>query len=241
MLFLLLLLPFSILASELTLCYKAYYLFLPVARTCITYKQEGDKLKVSSWVRTINVGGLVKRVYNYGYAVIQIKGLTPMEFFYHQEEGSFKRRQHYLFEKSRVYVKEIHYVELTEEQERIEERVYDYTGYVDPYTASLMLYKSASKELNGTVRMFYDDKIYNIPYSVVGEEWISKEYRTLVLYVQPNVETKGLLKPKGKWKIWIDKENLFPVKMQLFFVLGSVKAILEEVKGDRELLKRILL
>ena len=241
MLFLLLFLPFSILASELTLCYKAYYLFFPVARTCITYKQEGENLKVSSWVRTINVGSLVKRVYNHGYAVIYIKSLTPIEFFYHQEEGSFKRRQHYTFKDSKIYVKEIHYVELTEEQERIEERVYDYTDYVDPYTASLMLYKSALKEPSGNLKMFYDGKTYSIPYSVVGEEWVLEKYRALVLNVQPNIKTKGLLKPKGMWRLWIDRENLFPVKMQLLFVLGSVKAVLEEVKGDRELLKRILL
>ncbi|WP_333785162.1 DUF3108 domain-containing protein [Thermocrinis sp.] len=241
MLFLLLFLPFSILANELTLCYKAYYLFFPVARTCITYQQEEENLRVSSWARTINVGGLVKRVYNYGYAVIHIKSLTPDEFFYHQEEGNFKRRQHYIFENSKIYVKEIHYVELTEKQERVEERVYDYKGYVDPYTASLILYKSAIKEKSGAVKMFYDDRIYNIPYTVVGEEQILEEYRALVLNVQPNVETKGILKPKGRWKLWIDKEKLFPVKMELLFVLGSVKVVLEEIKGDKELLKRILL
>jgi hypothetical protein len=55
------------------------------------------------------------------------------------------------------------------------------------------------------------------------------------------VETKGLLRPKGRWKLWIEKSNLFPVRMQLFFVLGSVRALLEEVKGDRDLLRKVLL
>jgi len=104
-----------------------------------------------------------------------------------------------------------------------------------------MLYKSALKEQSGNLKMFYDGKTYSIPYSVVGEEWVLEKYRALVLNVQPNIKTKGLLKPKGMWRLWIDRENLFPVKMQLLFVLGSVKAVLEEVKGDRELLKRILL
>ncbi|WP_448587833.1 DUF3108 domain-containing protein [Thermocrinis sp.] len=235
--FILLLLPISLLASELTLCYKAYFSFIPVARTCITYAQETDQLKVSSWVRTISVGGLVKRVYNHGYATVQIEGLKPLEFFYHQEEGGFKRRQHYLFKNSKIQVKETHYIELTDEVERVEERVYSYEGYPDPYTASLILYKNSSQ--NGSIKMFYDDKKYQIPYFVVGEEDMGS-YHARVVEVKPNIKTKGLLKPRGNWRLWLDKEHLFPVKMQLLFVIGSVRAVLEEVRGDKELLRRVL-
>jgi len=60
MFILLLLLPLSLLAKELTLCYKAYYAFFPVAQTCITYKLQGEDLVVSSYAKTINVGGFVK-------------------------------------------------------------------------------------------------------------------------------------------------------------------------------------
>jgi len=244
MLFILLLLPLSLLSKELTLCYKAYYLFLPVARTCITYQLEGENLKVSSWAKTINIGGLVKRVYNYGYSIIQAKTLTPKEFFYHQEEGQFKRRQHYIFKDPKIYVKETHYVELSDQVERTEEKIYDYEGYTDPYTTSLVLYKDLRKERRGTLRMFYDDRKYHIPYAVVGEDLLevqSVKYTTLVVDVSPNIETKGILKPKGRWKLWVDKENLFPVRMQLFFVLGSVRAVLEDVKGDQRLLRKVLL
>jgi hypothetical protein len=92
--------------------------------------------------------------------------------------------------------------------------------------------------------MFYDDKKYHIPYKVVGEEEIkvpAGNYYARVVDVSPNVETKGLLRPKGKWKLWIEKDNLFPVRMQLFFVLGSVRALLEEVRGDKDLLRKVLL
>jgi hypothetical protein len=131
MFLLLLLLPLSIFAKELTLCYKAYYAFFSVAKTCITYKLQGDDLVVSSYVKTINVGGFVKRVYNYGYAVISAKNLIPKEFSYHQEEGEFKRKQHYLFKNSKIYVKETHYVELTDKVEREEERVYPFEGLTE--------------------------------------------------------------------------------------------------------------
>jgi len=79
---------------------------------------------------------------------------------------------------------------------------------------------------------------------VAGEEEIkvpAGNYYARVVDVSPNVETRGLLRPKGRWKLWIEKDNLFPVRMQLFFVLGSVRALLEEVKGDRELLRKVLL
>jgi hypothetical protein len=199
---------------------------------------------VSSYAKTINVGGLVKRVYNHGYAVISAKNLTPKEFFYNQEEGEFKRRQRYIFKNSNIYVKETHYVELTDKVEREEERVYPFDGYPDPYTASLVLYKNSIQNGEGIIKMFYDDRKYHIPYKVIGEEKIkvpAGSYYARVVDVTPNVETKGLLQPKGRWKLWIEKDNLFPVKMQLFFVLGSVRAILEEVKGDKDLLRKVLL
>ncbi|MCI4458842.1 MAG: DUF3108 domain-containing protein [Thermocrinis sp.] len=244
MLLLLLLLPLSLLAKELTLCYKAYYLFFPVAQTCITYRLQGEDLRVYSYAKTINVGGLVKRVYNYGYAVISVKNLMPKEFFYHQEEGEFKREQHYIFKNSKIYVKETHYVKLTDKVKKEEERVYPFDGHPDPYTASLVLYRNSIQNGAGVIKMFYDGKKYHIPYKVVGEEGIevpAGNYYAKVVDVSPNVETKGLLQPKGSWKLWIEKTNLFPVRMQLFFVLGSVRALLEEVKGDRDLLRNVLL
>ena len=53
-------------SQELKACYRAYLFFFPVAETCITYKQENNHLKTESFVRTINIGKLVKRVYNRG-------------------------------------------------------------------------------------------------------------------------------------------------------------------------------
>ncbi|MFN4012294.1 MAG: DUF3108 domain-containing protein [Aquificaceae bacterium] len=228
--------------QELKACYRAYLFFFPVAETCITYKQENNHLKTESFVRTINVGKLVKRVYNRGGATIILPGLKPRHFVYYQEEGEFKRYQEYIFNDHKIKVKEIKYVKLSDEVERKEEKEYEYKGFVDPYTASLMLYKDSSKVNQGTVKMFYDDKEYLLPYGVKGVEVIQTplgEFKARKVEVYPNIETKGLLKPKGLWYLWIDEETNIPVRMELKFVIGSASARIERIEGDKNLLKDI--
>ncbi|ADC89699.1 hypothetical protein Thal_1067 [Thermocrinis albus DSM 14484] len=231
-------------AAELTACYTAKYLFLPVAVTCITYSQKGDKLHISSWVKTVNVGKLVKRVYNYGNALVDLNPIRPISFFYHQEEGTFKREQFYHFQNGRIKVREVKYEDLTNNIQKEEVKEYVYTGYVEPYTASLTLYANVKKTSAGKIKMFYDDKNYEIPYQVVGKELVrtpAGNFESVKVLVNPNIQTKGLLRPTGQWTLWLDDGMLLPVKMQLSFVIGSVKAELESIEGDRDLLRRVLL
>lgn len=230
-------------SQELKACYKAYLFLLPVAETCITYKQENNKLKINSHVRTINVGKIVKRVYNRGGATVELPELTPRHFVYYQEEGEFKRYQEYRFNNGRIKVVEIKYVKLSDEVEKKEEKEYEYRGFVDPYTASLILYRESAKVEKGTVKMFYDDKEYWLPYKVVGRERIETpvgSFSTRKIEVQPNIETKGLLKPKGVWYLWIDEETDVPVRMELKFLIGSASARIEKLEGDKELLANLL-
>ncbi|WP_340694624.1 DUF3108 domain-containing protein [Hydrogenobacter thermophilus] len=239
----LILLPLLSLAEELTACYRAYFFFLPVAETCITYEDKGTDLYVSSTVKTINVGKLVKRVYNRGQAIIEKNPLSPINFKYYQEEGEFKRYQEYVFKNGKIYVKEIKYKKLSDEVERSEDKVYQYSNYVEPYTASLLLYRDSAIKSYGTILMFYDDKDYVLPYSVIKREYTETPagiFNTRVVEVYPNINTKGLLKPKGKWYLWLDEETYIPVKMQLSFVIGSTEAILTKVEGDTQLLRRVL-
>ncbi|MFN7065386.1 MAG: DUF3108 domain-containing protein [Aquificaceae bacterium] len=226
-------------AQELKACYRAYLFLLPVAETCITYRQEGDKLKTESFVKTINVGKLVKRVYNKGEAIISLSDLKPIHFVYYQEEGEFKRFQEYRFSEDRIRVTEIKYVKLTDEIEKREEKEHIYRGYVDPYTASLMLYKDTARFESGTVRMFYDDKEYILPYSVKGMERIG-EFNARKVEVYPNIETKGLLRPRGTWYLWVDQETNLPIRMELKFLIGSASAKIERIEGDKNLLRNSL-
>ncbi|MCX8076096.1 MAG: DUF3108 domain-containing protein [Aquificaceae bacterium] len=231
------------LAGELKACYKAYLGLFPVAETCISYKRENSNLKVESYAHTINVGKVVKRVYNKGWALVELPDFNPKLFFYHQEEGEFKRRQEYKFVNGKIKVLEVHYIKLSEEVERKEEKEYEYRGFVDPYTASLLLYRESSKVGSGTIKMFYDDKEYWLPYGVKGREKVSVPagtFNTRKVEVHPNVETKGLLRPKGVWYIWVDEEMNIPVKMELKFRIGSAVAKLEKLEGNRKLFEELL-
>ena len=230
-------------SQELKACYRAYLFFMPVAETCVSYKKEGDNLKTESFVRTINVGKVVKRVYNKGGATIGLPDLIPLHFVYYQEEGEFKRYQEYRFNKDKIRVKEVKYVKLSNEIEKEENKEYPYRGYVDPYTASLILYRDSRENSKGTIKMFYDDKEYLLPYNVQGIEKIQTslgELNTRKIEVYPNIETKGLLRPKGTWYLWIDQETNLPVKMELKFIIGSASAMIEKIEGDRNLLSSIL-
>ncbi|MFN3813461.1 MAG: DUF3108 domain-containing protein [Aquificaceae bacterium] len=230
-------------AKELTACYRAYFIFIPVAETCIAYEDKGDLLHVSSFVRTINVGKLVKRVYNKGEALIGREQLNPVSFRYYQEEGEFKRYQEYRFNNGKIHVKEIKYKKLSDQIEKSEDKTYHNSNFVDPYTASLILYRDTAVKRNGDVLMFYDDRMYVLPYSVLEEDKVftdAGEFETRMVEVYPNIDTKGLLKPKGKWFLWIDKKTYLPVKMKLGFVIGSIEAYLFKVDGDRSTLRNIL-
>ena len=82
-----------------------------------------------------------------------------------------------------------------------------------------------------------------MPYSEKGIEVVETplgEFKARKIEVYPNIETKGLLKPKGLWYLWIDEETNVPVRMDLKFVIGSASARLERIEGDRYLLKRVL-
>ncbi|MCS7262512.1 MAG: DUF3108 domain-containing protein [Aquificaceae bacterium] len=229
--------------EELKACYRAYFAFVPVAETCIGYRREANLLKVESFARTVGTGKLVKRVYNKGGAVIELPELKPKRFFYHQEEGEFKRYQEYTFVNDRIRVVEVHFVSLSQEVERREEKEYEYRGFVDPYTASLMLYKESAKAEQGTIKMFYDDKEYQLPYRVKGKEKVETpagNFLTRKVDVQPNIETKGLLRPRGTWRLWLDEETNIPVKMELKFVIGSATARLESMQGDKNLMENLL-
>lgn len=231
------------LAKELKACYRAYLSLFPVAETCISYKTEGNTLKTESFVKTINIGKMVKRVYNRGGATVGLPDLKPIHFVYYQEEGEFKRYQEYKFTESKILVTEIKYAKLSDEIEKKEEKEYQYRGYVDPYTASLLLYRESERVEKGTIKMFYDDKEYLLPYSVKGVERIETplgEFNTRKIEVYPNIETKGLLRPKGVWYLWIDQETNIPIRMSLKFLIGSAWARIERIEGERNLLKNNL-
>ncbi len=242
LLLVILLLSHHAISKELNACYKAYFFIFPVAVSCISYKIEGNTLKVSSEIKTIGVGSLAHRVHNRGGAEIKLGSLIPKYFFFKQEEGRYKRDMNYTFddEKNLILIHVKKYRGLTKDIEREYKKSFTYEGYDDPFTASIRLYTEAGTKKKGTLLIFYDGKKYNVPYFLVGEEEVDGR-EAFLIEVEPNIKTGGILRPEGKWYLWIDKETRIPLKMELEFTLGSTLVKLTDLQGDKTLFQSIKL
>ncbi len=225
--------PVNTFALNASACYRVEVFFFKVGESCISFKEEGDLIFVKSFMRTVNIGSLAKRVNDEGEAIIERTTLKPRFFKFYQEEGRFKRYQEYKYLDDKIHVRETKYVDLTDKIERDEKKVYEQKGYSDPYATALFLFEHIGEEQSGVLRLFYDDRYYNVPYSIVKEEDITvdeTDFNTYKVLVKTNVRGKGLLKPKGNWYLWIDKKTRMPVKMNVGFLIGSVNVIMEELK-----------
>jgi hypothetical protein len=229
-----LLLSLSSLSRELETCYRIYFWFLPVAKSCVNYSIQGDTLRIKSWAKTIVIGRLVKRVNSWGEAVLV--DLKPRSFLLFQREGTFIRDHTYLFEERGIRYRIVRY---KGKEEKVKEGFFESSVYLfDPFSTSLLVYIDTPNFEGGTVNMFYDEKIQNVYYRTIGEEDITLSgvrYSTWKVLLIPEIETKGILKPKGKWLVWVDKETNVPVKLKIGFTIGSAVVVLDTMKGDRKL------
>jgi len=235
---LILFLPVISLTSELETCYRIYFWFLPVAKSCVLYSKSGKRMLVKSWAKTIVIGRLVKPVNNWGES--KLFNLKPETFSLYQREGSFIRDHVYVFKRKGIEYRIVRYKSKGNE---VKEGFYESSVYLfDPFSASLLIYLDTPNFRENTLQMFYDEKVQNVRYRTVGEEKVKvgdRFYDTWKVRIVPEVKTKGVLKPKGTWFAWIDKETNIPVMLEIRFTLGSVKIYLEKVKGDRKLLKEV--
>lgn len=223
-------------AINVSACYRVEILFFKVGESCISFQEENDIVSVKSFMRTVNIGSLAKRVEDKGEGIIKKGSLKPMLFKFYQEEGKFKRYQEYKYIDDKIHVRETKYVGLSDKIEKDEKKVYLYNNFGDPYAVAMYLFENIDKNKSGTLRLFYDDKYYHVPFSIQKEENISIDdirYDTYKVIVKPNIQGKGLLKPKGDWILWIDKKSRLPVKMSVSFIIGSVNVLVESLKiGD---------
>ncbi len=237
-LFLLIALPLLSWASYLETCYKIFFLFLPVAESCVEYNSEGEKLIVKAWVKTVVIGSIVKRVNNKGEA--HLRKLKPEEFLLFQREGRYIRDHRYLFGNSGVKYRIVRYKGKTR---NIKEGFFKSRETLyDPFSASVFIYIHTPNKKGGTLTLFYDEKTRKVDYRTVGEEEVEvfgKLYKTWKVLFNPEMETKGFLKPKGTWYAWIDKNTNIPVRLKVSFTIGSAYVYLISVKGDKFLLRKI--
>lgn len=225
----LLLTPRLSLSQTTTLCFDVKIFIFKVGESCITYKYSGNEILIESFMKTVNIGSMAKRVNDNGYAIATREGLLSKKFVFYQEEGNFKRYQSYDFEVDKIKVRETKYKGLSSEIEKDENKIYQYTGQRDPYTLALFLFQEIFKSEKGLLNLFYDDKSYKIPYEVLKDETIllnDNKFDTKKVMIKPEIKGKGLLRPKGKWFIWIDKKTKLPVKMSVGFIIGSVDVVL---------------
>jgi len=221
-------------------CYRIYIIFIPVAESCVKYKNKENELTISSWVKTVVIGKLIRNVHNWGTA--EIVNLKPVYFELFQREGDFERDHHYHFKKNGVEYSIIKF-KGDEEREEITRGFYRSSVFLyDPFTASLLVYlKTPSRKLD-YIQVFYDEKLQNIRYRTIGEEDIEIDglrYSTWKVVLIPEIDTKGTLKPIGNWYLWIDKLTLLPVMLQIKFNIGSAKVYLKSIRGDPKVLRNL--
>lgn len=223
------------LSQTTTLCFDVEIFIFKVGESCISYKDSGNEILIESFMRTVNIGSMAKRVDDKGYAIASKNGLTSKKFVFYQIEGNFKRYQSYEFDDNKIKVKEIKYKGITEEIENDENKTYSYNGQRDPYTLALFLFKEVFKSNSGLLHLFYDDKSYKIPYQVINDEKIKvkdKIFDSKKVLIKPEIRGKGLLRPKGNWYIWVDKSTQLPVKMSVGFIIGSVDVVLTQINKE---------
>lgn len=230
------------LSSTLTACYDVKVFFFKVGESCITYKIDKKILKISSHMKTVNIGSLAKRIYDHGSSELVLEKFYPKKFTFYQEEGTFKRYQEYDFKENKIFVLERKYKKLTENIEKEERKIYSHSGELDPYSAALFLFKNFRSNNKGVVSIFYDDKFYKIPWATLGEKIIqtqSGETKCQTVIIKPNIKGKGLLQPRGDWLLYIDEKTLLPIKMEIGFIIGSVRVELISIDGDLNLITNL--
>lgn len=234
--------PYFSLAASLTACYDVKVFFFKVGESCITYKIESNILKISSSMKTVNIGSLAKRINDHGSSELILDKFTPKKFIFYQEEGSFKRYQEYNFKDNKIFVIERKYKKLTDDIEREENKVYNHNGELDPYNAALYLFKKFQSNSSGMIPIFYDDKFYKIPWTNLEKTSLQTslgEMKCQKLMIKPYIKGKGLLQPKGDWILYIDEKSLLPIRMEIGFLIGSIKVELVSMTGDIKLISKL--
>ncbi len=232
--------PVHVFSEEFRACFDVKVLFFRVGESCISYKDGGEDIIIESLIRTVNIASKAKKVEDRGGAVLIKKNLIPKTFVFHQQEGGFKRYQRYDFEDGKIKVVETKYKGLSDEIEKDEHKTYSHYGQRDPFSASLYLFREVFRSERGYLNLFYDDRTYQIPFNVIKEEEIklaNTSYSTRKVLIRPDILGKGLLRPKGDWYIWVDRETLLPIKMSVGFIIGSVNVLISRIEGDRHFLK----
>ena len=221
------------LAETLSTCYKAYFFFFPVAHSCVFYRDLGNYMEIEAYITTDGIGNLLYRINNYGKSIVR-RDLDSFSFFLLQEEGNYKRDMFYYFEKGDVTMYVVKYKGNKKDIEYTRVVKHNHVKAYDPIYASLILYCYAFKKKAGTLPIFYDGNVYNVPFFVTG---YGDEGDSLVVEMKPRIITSGIIKPTGEWVVWVDPRINIPVKMELEFTIGSASVVLKKKEGREHVVR----
>ncbi len=202
-------------------CYKGYYFFIPVIKNCISYDEIDGKGKFTTNVKTI---GILKAFKDIKYTGIALsKNNFSERFFFIQRERDFSVEYWYEFRENLIFSNKT--VKKGGNIKRFSKVIDNKDRYLDPFTASVLLFKNFKTRKEGFMKIFFNGKKYKIPYRLSGKEIIKagkRQYRCYVVLVEPDLKGEGLLKIKGQWKLWIDEKTGFPVKVKAVFDKGII-------------------
>lgn len=237
-----LLLPLILSAEKLNLCYNVKALFVSVGETCIYYHKDKDTLYFNSIIRSSDLVSFMKRINDTGKGIADLKTFQPKYFLFEQEESKYKATNEYIYKDNKIISKTIKYDKSWKpEGEEIKE--FEQIDYFEPFMLSMVFYKNIFNNKTEPLKLFYKNKIYNIPYTILNDEKtevMKKTITTKKVSVKPFVKGKGLLIPDGEWFLYLDKENLYPVKIETKFIFVKATAYLSRIDGKSSLIREII-
>ncbi|MGC8925129.1 MAG: DUF3108 domain-containing protein [Calditerrivibrio sp.] len=242
LLFFIFILPIAVFADDLSLCYNVKALFVTVGKTCIHYKKDKDTLYFNSIIRSSRLVSFMKRIEDKGKGIADLKSFKPKYFLFDQEESKYKATNEYIYHDDKIVSKTTHYDKSWKPTEE-EIKEFNSTDYFEPFMLSMVFYKNIHHKKEEPLKLFYKNKTYNIPYKILGdeiEEINGKKVPVKKISVKPFIKGKGLLVPYGEWFIYLDKSNLYPVKIEAKFVFVSAVAYIETIEGKNTLIKEII-
>ncbi len=219
---LLLLAFFSISYGAVKNCYTIRYLFFDVAKMCISYKYEKNKIKIEAHAFSEGLLKLIRNVEYYGFAVSS-KDFQSRKFHFYRREGSVREIHDYLFYPAHIIFKK---TVIKGAEEKVEKKKIKNDGYIDPFTASLYYYRQIINREKIYKKIFFNGKSYYIPVKRIKDTQIKingKRYKAVYAEIDPSkVKVGGVIQPTGIWKIWIDKKKKILLKGILKIRVGFV-------------------
>jgi hypothetical protein len=194
---------------EEKICYLVEYMFIDVAKVCISYSSNKN-IKTDVKANTVGIVKFFKNIKYKGYSIVN-PSFKPKEFYFHQKEKELDIKHHYIFKKNRVKVLKTINKKLIKYYSYIKE---DF--YLEPFSSSLYLFMKKNKKNTGFLPVFYNGKIYKIPYK------IKKRKNKTEILIDPKIEVEGIIRPRGNWILFFKDKEKFPYRMELKIAIGKI-------------------